>query len=50
MTSTYFFTKTQIIFAFRRDMKSSVQRLGQRVNKSNTAQILISNDTKNNMY
>ena len=31
MLSTYFFTKTQIIFAFRRDVKSSVQRLGQRV-------------------
>ena len=31
MTSTYFFTKTQIIFAFRRDVKSSLQRLGQRV-------------------
>ena len=31
MTSTYFFTKTQIIFVFRRDVKSSVQRLGQHV-------------------
>ena len=31
MTSTYFFTKTQIIFAFRRDLKSSMQHLGQRV-------------------
>ena len=31
MTSTYFFTKTKIIFAFRRDVKSFVQRLGQRV-------------------
>ena len=31
MTSTYFLTKTQIIFAFWRDVKSSVQRLGQRV-------------------
>ena len=31
MTSTYFFTKTQIIFAFRRYVKSCVQRLGQRV-------------------
>ena len=41
MTSTYFFTKTQIIFAFQRDVKSSVQRLGQRVkyawtNRSNS--------------
>ena len=31
MTSTYFFMKTQIIFAFWRDVKNSVQRLGQRV-------------------
>ena len=33
MTNTYFFTKTQIIFAFRRNVESSVQRqrLGQRV-------------------
>ena len=31
MTSTYLFTKTQIIFAFRHNVRSFVQRLGQRV-------------------
>ena len=41
MTSTYFFMKTQIIFAFRRDVKSSVQRLGQRVKYASCTALVV---------